>query len=129
LENPGPDDGKQTIVMIAGVFLGLLVFVTLLRPELWYVLPLLLAGLVAFVIIVVAAGRLWEGLRRCPRCGRRGFVSILDSEKGSPEGDLFYQVVRCQHCDLYRLECGAEVRELDPELWWEQVQEWENSPT
>jgi hypothetical protein len=82
----------------------------------------------ALAVLVVVAERLWEYRRRCPRCGASGFTSILDAEKGTAAGDLFYQVRHCRRCELYRLESGSHVRTLDPGRWKEQVAEWEAEP-
>jgi hypothetical protein len=118
-------DGARTLKLFAAVFLLCTAIGVAAHPEQWYI-PFALVGVVlALVVPVAALGRVLDRLRRCPRCGRRGFTAVFESEKETPAGDQFLQVSRCGRCRLHRLECGVEAVDLDPHRWEQQLEEWE----
>lgn len=112
-----------TVVTI--LFFGALAFALASRPDTWPYAIGFLAAWGAVVVSLLLLERASEYLRRCPRCDRKGFVPCFESEKGMPDGDHFFQVFHCRGCGLYRLECGAETRDLDQACWEQQIQEWQ----
>jgi hypothetical protein len=105
-------------------FLSLIAVGIAVKPHLWYVPIAILGAFAALAVTIVAVEQFFENRRRCPRCEERGFASVLDG--GGTTGRYRpYLVAHCRQCNLYRLECGPEVRELDAERWVQQVEEWE----
>ena len=121
-------DGERTLKLFAATLLLCAAIGIAFRPDAWYVPFAFVGALLALAVAGVAVGRLWELLRRCPRCGRRGFTTVLESARDTPAGDREFQIDHCRRCGLYRLESGAEVRELDPDRWEEQLREWLGGP-
>ncbi len=121
-------DGERTLKLFAAVFVLCTVVGVVAYRERWYI-PIALVGAavalaVAGVTVAIVGDKFQSRLRRCPRCARRGFATVFESEKEGLAGELFFHVRHCARCGLYRLECGPEVRDLDPGRWEKQVSEW-----
>jgi hypothetical protein len=114
----------RTLKYFAATFLLALVIAVCAHPSYWWVPLVIIGGFAALALTLLTVERLGDVLRRCPRCEKRGFACILEGERNTPDGDQFVSVLHCRQCELYRLECGAEVRELAPGRWFEEAAEW-----
>lgn len=82
------------------------------------VLPILGAATIVALVGIFIAGLFGRRRRRCPACGKRGFVPILSAGMDDGDGSYpEYHILECRSCSLRQVECVRGVRTLPADGW------------
>ena len=96
----------------------------------WAIATIYISLLIGAIVIGANLIRLcWWPL--CPKCACRGYRHVCDVGPGFQEVDetlwndagSFFEIRRCRHCRVYRINGPNGWQELDWDLWQSQASE------